>query len=356
MRGWLQRTDQFDWFSIYLADRGLQTQWRLATFVFTAFLSAVPVLMLASSYGPNETWTRAIAVTAGVAAFAASTVWLFRWPTRTRSLIFNAVCSLCVAAGCLVLSNPYGGLMGTTMFAAVGGFLAYFHALLHVLANFGLAMVCTAINAGRLLAETGDIPGVAASVLLVVAINLGVPFGIHLLVHSLHADLRNSDRDPLTGLLNRRSFYNTVHELVVGSHKVSTRLNVTMIDLDDFKRLNDTLGHAVGDDALVEVSAVLQESCGSGTVLARLGGEEFVIADTDITSRHLATAERIRTGIAAMPFDITASLGSCSATIGAGVVVAHPEFLDRLLQVADSAMYESKRAGGNRGQHRYLDD
>lgn len=353
--GWWQQTDQFDWFSSYLRDRGLQKPWRGATFVFTLILGTVPVMMIGSPAGPRGPVATSVAIAASIAAFAAASLWLVRWPTRGQSLTYATVCGACIAAGCLVVPDPYGGLMGCTMFAAIGGFIAYFHAMAHVLANFLLGVVVAAITATRWFVETGDVRMVVGSLLLVLGLNVGVPFGIHMLVHSLHTDLRNSDRDPLTGLLNRRSFYNTVHEHVVAKQEVNIAVNVTMVDLDKFKRLNDSRGHAVGDAALVGVAAVLAQCSGPGAVLGRLGGEEFVIADLGAASRHVSTAERIRAGIAALPFGITGSVGVCSATIAAGVEVGHPEFLERLIHVADAAMYRAKRAGGDRVEHRYLD-
>jgi diguanylate cyclase (GGDEF)-like protein len=351
--GWWRQADQFSWFSVYLHDRGLQLPWRLATFVFTVILGALPLLMLGSPLGPDNSLTAGIAIAAGVGGFCAGLLWLIRWPTRRQSVLFNLVCSGCTAAACLAMSSAYSGLMGCAIFAVIGGFLAYFHVFAHVIGNFALAMICTAITASRLIIDTGDIALTIASTLTVLALNVGVPFGIHSLVHSLRIDLRNSDRDPLTGLLNRRAFYNAVHEIAVAQHgSVGVPLNVTMIDLDEFKKLNDTRGHAVGDEALVGVAAVLRDNCSDDAVVGRLGGEEFVIADSAPAADHARTVEHIRAGIAAMPFRITASLGTCSVTVEPGTSIEHPEFVDRLIHVADAAMYESKRAGGDRVQHR----
>jgi diguanylate cyclase (GGDEF)-like protein len=352
---WWQQTDQFDWFSSYLRDRDLQKLWRVATGVFTLLLGAVPVMMVASPAGPRGPEAIGAAIAASLLAFAAAMLWLLRWPTRRQSLTYIAVCGACIATGCLVVPDPYGGLMGATMFAAIGGFIAYFHAIAHVMANFLLAVVIAGITATRWFVQTGDGWMVVASLLLVLGLNIGVPFGIHTLVHSLHTDLRNSDRDPLTGLLNRRSFYNTVHEHVVAKQEVNVAVNVTMVDLDKFKRLNDSQGHAVGDAALAGVATVLAECSGPGAVLGRLGGEEFVVADLGAASRHVFIAERIRAGIASLPFGITGSVGVCSATIPAGIEVEHPEFLERLIHVADAAMYLAKRSGGDRVEHRDLD-
>lgn len=355
MLGWWRRSDHFDWFSAYLRDRGLQMRWRIATFVFTVFLVAVPVVLIGSPAGPSGSLPTWIVIAASMSAFTVALVWLFRWPSRAQSLTYSTVCSLSIAAGCLAVENPYAGLMGCTMFAAIGGFIAYFHALAHVVANLVVAVSCATINAIRMFAETGDIRMVAGSAALVLGLNLGVPFGIHTLVHSLHADLRESDHDPLTGLLNRKSFYNMARDLIAARRQFNTPVNVTMVDLDAFKLLNDTHGHAVGDAALVSVAAVLQEHTEPGTVLGRLGGEEFVIADVDAAARHAVTAERIRSGIAATPFQITASLGICSTTLAAGAEIEHLGVLDRLIQAADAAMYRSKRAGGNRVVHDRMD-
>jgi diguanylate cyclase (GGDEF)-like protein len=354
--GWWRQADHFDWFSVYLRDRGLQMQWRLATFVFTAILGSLPLVILGSPLGPDNPLTVRIAIAAGVCGLCASLLWLVRWPTRRQSVVYNVVCSGSTAATCLAVSSPYAGLLGCSIFAVIGGFLAYFHVIAHVVGNFILATICAAITASRLIVDTGDIALTVATILTVVALNMGVPFGIHMLVHSLRIDLRNSDRDPLTGLLNRRSVYNAVHEIAVAQQgSASVRLNVTMVDLDQFKKLNDTRGHAVGDAALVGVGAVLRESCGDDAVIGRLGGEEFVVADGEPAPEHAKTVERIRAGIAATPFQITASLGTCSVIVEPGTAMKHPEFVDRLINVADAAMYRSKRAGGDRIQYAPLD-
>lgn len=345
---WWRQADQFHWFSVYLQDRGLDLPWRLATFVFTLLFAAVPVVMLTSPSGPDTATTRAMAIAASACGLAVSSVWLIGWPTRRQSLNYHAVCCLSIAAGTLALSSSYGALMGCAMFAAIGGLLAYFHALVHVLANFAVAVGCAAIAATRLFADTGDAAVVVASLLLVLGLNLGVPFGIHALVHSLHTELRSSDFDPLTGLPNRRSFFNSVHEMLLERRGERVEVNVTMIDIDDFKRLNDTRGHAAGDEALVGIGAVLIQNCGADAAVGRLGGEEFVIADTASVESHAETVERIRLGIAALPVQITASLGTCGAAIGPGTAADPTEFLDQLIRAADLAMYRSKRAGGNR--------
>lgn len=356
MSGW-RDAGGFDALSAYLRGRGLETRWRIAVFAFTGMLGTLPMILLASPVGPTTPVARAVAITAGISAIAVSMVWLPGWPSHTRSLVYNLVCCACIAAGSLSMSFAYAGLMGCVMFAVLGGFLAYFHRLVDVLVNGVVAAACAAITATRLILETGDVAVTIASVATVAALNVGVPFGIYSLVHSLRADLAESGRDSLTGLLTRRSFYQALRDLV-GQQGSGAAVNVTMIDLDDFKGLNDSQGHAAGDRALADVGEVLRQTCGETAVLGRLGGEEFVVADTDAPSGHAATTNAVRASIAALPFDITASLGTCTARLEdhiGGLAVTDPdEFLDRMIAAADAAMYRAKRAGGDRVEHRRL--
>jgi diguanylate cyclase (GGDEF)-like protein len=351
-RRWWWQSDQFDWLSAYLNDRGQQMLWRMSTFAFTIVTAALPIILLASPAGPDTTLTKAIAVFAACAGAAGGVMWLLQWPTRQQSMWYSAVAITATAAACLSLSNAYTGLMGCTMFAAIGGFLAYFHSVGHMVVTFAVASGCALILSWRMVSASGDIALTCAALLTVLALNVGVPFGIHSLVHTLRDDLRGTDRDPLTGLHNRRSFHNSVYELMMLNHRApNTHLVIAMIDLDNFKQLNDTHGHAAGDQALVDVATALRDNCRSTAVIGRAGGEEFLIADTDTKSNPATMAERLRHAIAAIPPQITASIGTVSTPLKPAPVTANLQLLDDLIRTADAAMYEAKRAGGNQVRH-----
>jgi diguanylate cyclase (GGDEF)-like protein len=257
-----------------------------------------------------------------------------------------------IAAALLTLSNPYVGLMGCSTFAMLGGYIAYFHAARYVLANLTVAAACVVVLAYRLIVATGDIALTAGSLIIVVGLNIGVPFGMQSLVHTLRTDLRSSGRDPLTGLHNRRSFNNSAYELImVHRHAPDSYLMVAVIDLDDFKLLNDTHGHAAGDQALVAVAAALQESCRATAVIGRAGGEEFVVADIETAPDPTETAERLCDAIAATPFEITASIGTSSISLSTGPAIPAMQLIDDLIRTSDAAMYQAKRAGGNQVRH-----
>lgn len=257
-----------------------------------------------------------------------------------------------IAAALLTLSNPYVGLMGCTTFAVLGGYIAYFHAARYVYANLAVAATCVVVLSYRIVAATGDVALAAGSLIVVVGINIGVPLGMQSLVHTLRTDLQSSDRDPLTGLHNRRSFTNSAYELIrVHRGTPGSHLVIAVIDLDDFKRLNDTHGHAAGDQALVAVAAALQESCRATAVIGRSGGEEFVVADIERTPDPAQMAERICDAIAAMPFEITASIGTSSAPLRTAPIIPGMQLIDDLIRTSDAAMYQAKRAGGNQVRH-----
>lgn len=350
-RVWKQ-PDQYDWLSAYLDERGIQIVWRYATLGFTLAITALPIMLLWSPAGPDHTATVLVALGAAGVGLAGAALWSLRWPTRQQSVIYSLSGSIAIGAMCLAMSNPYTGLMGCTILAVIGGVVAYFHTIGVLLTNLTVAMVCSAILGYRMIATTGDVALTTASLITVAALNVGVPFGIQSLMHTLRTDLRGSDRDPLTGLHNRRSFHNTVYEMMMlDRRRTGMHLVMLMIDLDNFKQLNDTQGHAAGDQALVSVSAALQENCRSAAVIGRIGGEEFLVADIATSSNPDEMAERLREAIADVPFPVTASIGTAGAPLESYSPRSNLQLIDDLIRTSDTAMYAAKRAGGNRVCH-----
>lgn len=349
---WLKQPDQYDWLSAYLNERGLQMLWRRATFGFTVTTAALPIVMIWSPFGPDNPVRIALAIAAAVVAVAGGFLWLLRWPTRRQSVIFSAMATVAIAATCFAFSNPYSGLGACATFAVIGGFAAYFHTTGFVVANLGVATLCAAIMASRLIATTGDVALTIATLVTLASLNIGVPFGILSLVHTLRTDLQGSDRDSLTGLLNRRSFQNSVYQLMM-LHKGPAAIYVVMamLDLDNFKQLNDTLGHAAGDQALVDVSTALRENCRPTAVIGRVGGEEFVVADIDTAPNPAKMAERLRQAIDGTPLPVTASIGTAGAPLETDSARDNLQLINDLIRTSDMAMYEAKRAGGNRVCH-----
>jgi diguanylate cyclase (GGDEF)-like protein len=152
--------------------------------------------------------------------------------------------------------------------------------------------------------------------------------------------------DSLTGLANRRSASTALDQLVARSRRSDSPLGVLSLDLDFFKHVNDRYGHEAGDDVLAETGRLLLRTCRAGDVVARVGGEEFLILLPDTDRRGtIVVAEKIRVAIVGMlvpgvPDPVTASLGF-TALRDADVTAA------TLLRRADAALYEAKRNGRN---------
>jgi diguanylate cyclase (GGDEF)-like protein len=153
-------------------------------------------------------------------------------------------------------------------------------------------------------------------------------------------------RDPLTGCANRRALLQRLDEELQRRRRVAHPLSVAMIDIDHFKSVNDRFGHAVGDQALRHVAATLQAGLRGSDLLARVGGEEFVLMLVDTPQpAALALLERLRAGLAAAPLPsmdeaLTASMGLAEAQAD--------DDCDSLLARADAGLYAAKAGGRNR--------
>jgi diguanylate cyclase (GGDEF)-like protein len=156
--------------------------------------------------------------------------------------------------------------------------------------------------------------------------------------------------DTLTGLANRALFMDRVgHAVAKLGRRPGGLLAVLFVDLDNFKAVNDTLGHARGDRLLVLVAERLLTAVRGVDTVARLGGDEFAILLEDLTTEAAAVvvAERAVSLIAA-PFDLAGKPASVSASIGVAVRSDDSTGTDTLIAEADAAMYDAKRAGKGR--------
>ena len=183
--------------------------------------------------------------------------------------------------------------------------------------------------------------------LLVLVLNVAFPFGVQWLVHALASELRQSSRDPLTGLLIRRAFYHSTYGLLLRRREGPSYLGAAMIDLDNFKRLNDTHGHLTGDKALVAVAGALRLS-----VRRRRWSLASAVRNssspTSIAPRICTTSPNSCGSHRRHRYPVTASIGIVSAPLGPSFDPAERELIDDLVNAADTAMYAAKRAGGTR--------
>jgi two-component system, cell cycle response regulator len=157
--------------------------------------------------------------------------------------------------------------------------------------------------------------------------------------------------DELTGLYNRRYLLAHLEELVARVSRDGLDAAVLLVDIDHFKQVNDTYGHAAGDDVLRELAVRATNTVRSVDLVARLGGEEFVVVMPETgPAIAVAVGERLRLAIANEPFTIRASDKRLPITVSIGITcaIAGGDDRDRLLKRADDALYRAKAEGRNR--------
>lgn len=173
-----------------------------------------------------------------------------------------------------------------------------------------------------------------------------------LLMQASRANARLAQRaitDPLTGALNRRGFESAARRVLASSKRAGRKVSLLLIDADEFKRVNDVHGHAVGDVVLTTLYARLLDSLREEDILARLGGEEFVaLLPGAGMDEACAVAERLRAGIASSQILFGDRSVTLTVSIGVAEWSARDLRIDPLLRRADLAMYAAKHDGRNR--------
>ena len=165
--------------------------------------------------------------------------------------------------------------------------------------------------------------------------------------NGLHAAIT----DPLTGLYNRRYVESHLARMAEAARQTGTELAVMMLDIDHFKSINDTYGHAAGDRVLIQLADRLRDNLRAVDLVARVGGEEFLVALPRTTAtRADGTANRLRRLVNCRPFDLGPGYPPLRVTVSVGVAVSSSERpeqlqLDIMRQQADAALYAAKSAG-----------
>ena len=154
--------------------------------------------------------------------------------------------------------------------------------------------------------------------------------------------------DPLTGLSNRRNLLTLAEQVQAQALRSNLPTALVIADIDHFKRINDQLGHDAGDQVLVHIGLLLSRTCRAQDIVARWGGEEFLILLPATNGEAaLALAERIRQTVAAQP--LVYAHASITPALSLGVAELEPgETLDSAIARADHALYQSKEDGRNR--------
>lgn len=165
-------------------------------------------------------------------------------------------------------------------------------------------------------------------------------------------------KDPLTGLYNRRYMDEILARELPRAERAGTTLGVVMVDLDHFKRLNDTFGHHAGDQVLKTVAHTLIRAMRTEDTVCRFGGEEFFILMTGGTIKdYLVRAGDLKNRIAALDIQYEGqAMGPVTASFGVAGFPAHADTSECLVQQADQALYRAKENGRNRVECAFLSE
>ena len=173
------------------------------------------------------------------------------------------------------------------------------------------------------------------------------------LTHELAIARADAERlartDELTGMRNRRAFYELGELAMAQAKRYDDPIAVISLDIDHFKKVNDTWGHATGDETLRLVALIIQRTIRTSDIAGRVGGEEFAIVLPRATPEQaLAMAERLRAAMEKAPLYHDRGEIHFTSSFGVAVRDAENDTLDRLLAEADKALYEAKEGGRNR--------
>ncbi|WP_224001510.1 sensor domain-containing diguanylate cyclase [Aureimonas sp. SA4125] len=158
-----------------------------------------------------------------------------------------------------------------------------------------------------------------------------------------------ADTDPMTSLLNRRSFLAQATDVLAFFRRYRSRFAILVVDIDHFKRVNDTHGHAAGDEVIRAVARSLSDAARQTDRIARFGGEEFVVLLREIDQQALEVwAERARQSIEAMTVSVEGVSIKVTISIGATISRIEDRDVEDIIRRADGALYSAKSTGRNR--------
>ncbi|MFD0364603.1 GGDEF domain-containing protein [Nocardia sp. GCM10030253] len=342
LRAWWHDSVDYRWLVHTLRARSALTPLKILMGSVGAAIAVMGMVIAGTPVGPPG--HPGIASTIGVLAGTlwALRWWLLPWPSRIESLVLIGCADVLFTIEFLQVPNRLFGAMGAVLLVVTGSYLSFFHSAPALVVHSAWSLLSVAVFSVRIATGGEDIRlAIAVALLLLASVVSALPaFKI------LYWLMRNESlSDPLTELLNRRGL-ETRLPLLMDRHPA---ICVMCFDLDRFKSVNDTWGHRIVDMVLVRTARRLRDAAGGVAVVARTGGEEFVVATPIAASAARTEAERLCRVVAEPPettVPVTASVGV--ALFDATICPRCPRpTADRLLQSADAAMYRAKQSGGN---------
>lgn len=349
-RTW-QWPDHYYWLTSLLAAQGVQAMVCRTMALITVTFGAIAMMTTLTTVGPVGGRNHSVALGIGVITALLALGWLRgRWPTRRESTAFVVAASLCIAASCLIQSQPLAGMLGCVTFAVLAAYVAFFHSARLLMLNTAVATTTTWVLGWQLIRD-GDPVAAVGSIMTIAAVYVLLPLAYHALVRILNVAVPNADIDPLTGLLNRDAFDRETGELFGARGRVDDRyLVIALVSLDNLGLLMEAEGKIAGDRALVSIAQVLRETTRGGAIVAHNTYGEFLITDTFVSTDATPLIERVRGSVAGTPPKLTASIGVVSIALKTLMGMPPQEVTDELIGQAGTLMLDARRAGGNQAR------
>jgi diguanylate cyclase (GGDEF)-like protein len=321
-------------------DGGKRARDRLRRFGALLFAAgAVTLAAVLTAPDPDPSDHRSLLLCAAVLAVMAAGLAAWR---SAPDAVLHLICPLGTVATAVAtgLAEPVGL---TPIFFLLPMLLAgYFLPRAEIAANFAFALVCCGVAFAAWVE-----PGLRLAMFMAVGLVCGVVTAVVLSlregVHRLVTQLRDlATRDSLTGALNRGAFEQRLEAELARTERISAPCALVVLDIDHFKQINDTLGHAAGDSALRVLAGAVAAAKRRSDVFGRIGGEEFAVVLPDTGLVGAATfAEKLRGSLGETMGDVTVSFGVTDARTAGRTVRG-------MLHSADIALYTAKRGGRDR--------
>ena len=340
---WWRQPDDYQWRIEFMRSRGVLSVLRYVNAGIGATMGALAALNVYMPPGADGTAIRIGWAVVAVGALGLAVRWaLFPWPTARASAVLVVLTDVNITLSALLFDDPNVAMSGIPLLLCAGGYVAFFHGPRLHLAHIGWCTASVVGIAAWLASTTPDhglqlaVSRAVIALVVIVCILPALQFGFWLLQSSSIQSLT----DPLTELTNRRGLAASVRRLNEGA-PADTQLCALLIDVDGFKRVNDTLGHAVGDAVLIRTARRIRASVGGAAVVVRWGGEEFLVVDRIPAGQAEVVAERIRSAVSAP------AQPAVTVSIGLATCARSDSELGDVITAADSAMYEAKACGGD---------
>jgi diguanylate cyclase (GGDEF)-like protein len=330
-----------------LAARGAQTLTSRVIAAAVFGLSLLTALAAVTNTAPQVPFGRVVWTAVSALALLTGLNWLRRrWPTRAESVALVIGATIAIVVGSVIPEDPEKGVLGATALTFVIGYAALFHTLRMVAVIMTAGLAAVVYLAVRIAAH--DIPQGLIALLLVTLLYVFAACSCRMVVRLTGVDGGSDGLEPLTGLLNRESFYDQAATLLGSRNRDDDRYFViAVVNIDSFAAMISMTGNHGGDRACIAAGQALRETVRRDAILAHVGEADFLIADTFTGPDPFPLVERARSSIAATPSGMTASVGVVSTPLRP--LTGHPphEVLDEIVALATTAMYEARRAGGN---------